>query len=74
MYSYYAIWRFEEELGEKELFSAMSSEDKKNYFKTKMTGKAEVAFSALFFAIFKIKIFHKIFVIFFAEKVPNFPF
>ena len=57
MYSYYAIWRFEEELGEKELFSAMSSEDRKNYFKTKMTGKAEVAFSALFIAIFKIKIF-----------------
>lgn len=57
MYSYYAIWRFEEEFGEKEVFSALSSEDKKNFFKTKMTAKAEVAFSALFIAIFKIKIF-----------------
>lgn len=57
LYSYYAIWRFEDDFNEKGAGGGMGGEDKKNYFKSKFSAKAEVAFSALFIAIFKIKIF-----------------
>lgn len=57
IFSYYAVWKFEDDFSEKEFPSTISNDDVKSYFKNKMTSKVEVAFSALFIASFKVKIF-----------------
>lgn len=55
---YYAVWRYEDEVGSKaENPPSIDHDDMKRFFKQKMTAKAEIAFSSIFTAIFKVKVF-----------------
>lgn len=56
--NYYAVWRYEEEAGKAtQNPPSIEHEDLKKFFKERMQAKAEVAFSAIFTAIFRIKVF-----------------